>query len=78
MTQQFHSSVYCISKQKERRNLKNTNAKRDMPPNGQSSVCYNSQGKETAEVSINRWLDEEDVRTLHAHTQLRASSTLSC
>ena len=40
---------------------KNTNLKRYMYPNVHSSIIYNSQDMEATEVSINRWMDKEDV-----------------
>ena len=35
-----------------------------MHPNVHSSIIYNSQGLETTQVSVNRWMDKEAV----AHT----------
>ena len=41
---------------------KNTNSKRYMNPNVHSSIIYNSQDTEATLVSINRWMNKEDVR----------------
>ena len=32
------------------------------------SIIYNSQDMETTKVSINRWMDKEDVVYTHTHT----------
>ena len=40
---------------------KNTNLKRYTHPNVHSSIIYNCQDMETTCVSINRWMDKEDV-----------------
>ena len=36
-----------------------------MHPNVQSSTIYNSQDMEATSVSINRWMDKEDVVYIH-------------
>ena len=38
-----------------------TNLKRYMYPNVCSSITYNSQDMKATHVSINRWMDKEDV-----------------
>ena len=55
MTQQSHSWVYI------RKKKKNPNSKRYMHPNVPSSIIYDSQGMEATYVSIDRWIDKEDV-----------------
>ena len=40
---------------------KNTNSKGYMNPYVYSSVIHNSQGMEAAQVSIDWWMDKEDV-----------------
>ena len=57
MIQQFYSWVYIWKKNKN----KNTNLKRYMHPNVPSSIIYNYQSMEANYMSINRWLDKEDV-----------------
>ena len=37
-----------------------------MHPNVHSSTIYNSQGMEATQVSINRWMDKEDVVHIHS------------
>ena len=54
MIQQFHSWVYNEKNE-------NTNSKRYMHLYVQSSIIYNSQDVEATEVSIDRWIDKEDV-----------------
>ena len=54
MIQQLYSWVY-IQKNK------NTNSKRYMHPNVHSSIIYNCQDMEATSVSINKWMDKEDV-----------------
>ena len=70
MIQQSHS--WDIS-----RKDKNSNLKRHMHPNVYSSTIYNSQDMEATKVSIDRWMDKEDVVCIsmcvythtHTHTQ---------
>ena len=39
----------------------NTNLKRYMHPNVHSSIIYNSQDMKATYLSINRWMDKEDM-----------------
>ena len=55
MTQKFDSWVYGWRKKK------NTNSKRYLHLSVYSSIIYSCQGMEAVWVSINRWMDEEDV-----------------
>ena len=43
-----------------------------MHPNVYSSIIYNSQIMEAAPVSINRWMDKEEVLYLYVYTHKRA------
>ena len=54
MIQQSHSQTYIWRK-------------RYMHPYVQSSTVYNSQDMEATEVSISRWMDEEDVKDQRAN-----------
>ena len=40
---------------------KNINLERYMHPNVHSTIIYNSQDTATTQVSVNRWMDKEDV-----------------
>ena len=65
MTHQFHSWAYFFL----------INSKRCIHPNVHSSIIYNCQDMEATRVSINRWIDEEDVWmdkevVLHIHDRL--------
>ena len=40
---------------------KNINLERYMHPNIHSNIIYNPQDMATTQVSINRWMDKEDV-----------------
>jgi len=53
MTQESHYWVFTKKK------YKNTNPKRYMHRCVYCSIIYNSQTMETAQVSIDRWLDKE-------------------
>ena len=50
-------AIYWKKKKKD----KNTNSKGYLHPNIYSSIIYNSQIVETAQVSIKWWMDKEDV-----------------
>ena len=54
MIQLFHSWAFIQRKW-------NTNQKRYMHTDVHSSVIHNSQDVDPTSVSINRWLDKEDV-----------------
>ena len=56
---------------------KNTDLKNYVHPNIHSSIIYNSQDMEATWVSINRWMDEEDVIHTHTHTHTHAGILLS-
>ena len=56
MIQQFHFWVYS-----QKNKNKNTNSKRYMHPYVHSNIIYNSQDMESTWVSINWWMDKEDV-----------------
>ena len=56
MIQQFHSWVYNQKKQKHEFN-------KIMHPNVHSSTIYNIQIMEATYMSIDRWMDKEDVPT---------------
>ena len=52
----------------------NSNSKRYMHPYAHSSTIYNSQDMETILMSIDRWMDKEDVVYIHngiLHTHKR-------
>ena len=57
----------------------NLNSKRYMHPNVHSSTIYNNEDMEATLMSINRWMDKEDVRYIHiyihTHTQWNISHT---
>ena len=40
---------------------KNTNSKKYMHPNVHGSIIYSCQDLEAAQVSINRWMDKDNV-----------------
>ena len=69
MTQQFYSWVYIWKK----------TLKRHIHPNVHSNFVYNCQGMEATQVSINRWMDKEDVVYIYIqwNTEVKWKS-LSC
>ena len=46
---------------------KNTNSKKYTHHNIYSSIIYNSQDMDATLVSINRWMDKEEVVYTHKH-----------
>ena len=47
---------------------KNINLKRFMQNDAYCTIIYNSQDMETTQVSINRWMDKEDVTYTQIYT----------
>ena len=43
-----------------------------MHPSGHSGIIHNSQDMDTIQMSINRWLDKEDV--VHTHREIPLSN----
>jgi len=66
-----HLCTYQKKTNNNKKNLKakNTNSKRHMNHND-SSIIYNCQDMKATQVSINRWMDKEDV----VHTDNRLLS----
>ena len=56
-----HTSMYFLPK------YENTNSKGYMHSYVNCSIIYYSQSMEAARVSINRWMDKEDVYIIHIH-----------
>ena len=57
MIQQFHIWVFTWKNPK-------TLIQKDTGPDVLGSTIYNSQDMEATQVSINRWVDKEDVRCI--------------
>ena len=55
---------------------KNTNLKRYMHPYVYSSIIYNCQTMEGAQLSINRWLDKEDVAYVYNYSAIENNEIL--
>ena len=56
---------------------KNSNLKRYMHPNVHCSTVYNSQNMEATQLSIDRWMDKEDVLYIYIYIHTHNGILLS-